>query len=159
MHPFVRRLGVSLAILALLVGSGAGVGAAARSGRLIPVAFPFALALILVLRRFGAPAERWGWAAFTLWLGSTYLATGGSRETVALAAYGLAGVLGAVWSPYILAAAWLLHPVWDFVPRTLPVLLTDLPTACLLFDIPIGAYLAWEGYRGRWAARQQATTR
>ena len=67
MHPFVRRLGVSLAILALLVGSGAGVGAAARSGRLIPVAFPFALALILVLRRFGAPAERWGLSLIHIW--------------------------------------------------------------------------------------------
>ncbi len=148
-----NRAGQTLLVLAIIVASGAGVSAAARAGVLIQAAFPFAVGLVVLLRLFPAPAERWAWVGFTVWLGSTYLATGAAMERVALVAYMVAAALGAFVSPLYLVAAWLLHPVWDFLPRTLPPLLTDLPVACLLFDLPIGAYIAWAWKQRRWDRR------
>ncbi len=58
--------------------------------------------------------------------------------------------MGVFKSSYFLALVWLLHSVWDFVPRDLPILLKDLPNACILFDLPIGLYLLWGSRQKHW---------
>lgn len=140
-------LTVAITLLAILVSFG--VSAAAQAQVLIPAGFPFSLALILVLHLMGRKPGLIGFAVFTMWLGSTYLTTGSPLETMLLLIYiGLAAA-GLFVSPYALALAWLFHPVWDFLPRDLPPLMTDLPLACILFDIPIGLYLVWATRTGR----------
>jgi hypothetical protein len=83
-------------------------------------------------------------------LGGTYLSTGKPIEYAIFFLYFVLTALGIFKSPYFLAAAWLFHPLWDFLPRTLPDKLHDLPVACALFDTPIGLYLAWGGWKKRW---------
>lgn len=146
----VKGAGRTVYIVLLLYLAGLAIGSAAREHMLIPVALPFAAALVLAARVLGPRTELAAWAVLTVWLGSTYLQTGATRETVAFVVYAGLALLGAFKSPYVLAAAWLLHPLWDFVPRELPALLTDLPAACILFDVPIGLYLLWNARKGRW---------
>lgn len=43
------------------------------------------------------------------------------------------------------AAGWLHDPAWDFLPKPWPAAKVDLPVAGLLFDLPIGFYLARAG--------------
>lgn len=55
-------------------------------------------------------------------------------------------VSGLTWSPWWLAAGWLLHAGWDalhhagrrgdYVPRAYPMF-------CLAYDVPLAAYAAW----------------
>lgn len=140
-------LTVFITLLTILVSFA--VSAAAQAQVLIPAGFPFSLVLILVLHLMGRKPALIGFAVFTMWLGSTYLTTGSPLESVMLLLYiGLAAA-GLFISPYALAVAWLFHPVWDFLPRDLPPLMTDLPLACILFDIPIGLYLVWATRAGR----------
>ena len=145
----LRQSGATVYVILLLILAGFGISAAANSATLIPAALPFALILILGLRLIGAKGEQIAWATFTVWLGSTYLQTNSPLEYVLLLIYVILAVLGIFNSPYLLAAAWLFHPVWDFLPRDLPPQLVDLPTACILFDIPIGLYLLWGTRTGR----------
>lgn len=141
-------------ILLLLFLAGWGIGSAARSQMLIPVALPFAAVLILAARAWGPRTELATWSMFTVWLGSTYLTTGTTSETIAFVVYLGVAAWGAFRSPSVLAAAWLLHPLWDFLPRNLPALLQDLPTACILFDVPIGLYLLQQARTGRFSSRR-----
>jgi hypothetical protein len=55
----------------------------------------------------------------------------------------LAAIAGVVWSPWFLVAIWVLHPIWDLLPRDLPEQQHDLPIACLMYDLVVAAYLAW----------------
>ncbi len=138
-------------IVLVLYAASAAVGAASRAGMLIPVALPLAAALILAVRWLKPPAELAAWAVFTsLLLGGTYLSTGSPLETGALVIYFGLTALGLFRSPYFLTLAWLIHPLWDFLPRDLPAQLVDLPMACLLYDIPIGLYLLWGARQRRW---------
>jgi hypothetical protein len=149
----LKRIATAVYILALIFLAGLGIDRAATDKTLIPFALPAAIVLILAVRVFGPKAELAGWAVFTVWLGSTYLASSDTIapvEVVAFVVYLSFGLLGAFVSPYFLALAWLLHPVWDFFPRVLPDLLKDLPTACILFDIPIGSYILWFTVKNRW---------
>ncbi len=146
----LKPIAITLYILLLVFAAGFGIDSAFEHRVLIPFAFPFAIALILAIRVFGAKSELAGLAIFTAWLGLTYLQTGQTIEIVAFIFYVGLALLGAFKSPYFLAFAWVFHPVWDFVPRELPDLLKDLPTACILFDIPIGLYIFWFARRGRW---------
>ncbi len=146
----LKRIAVTVYILVLLYLAGFGIGSAAREDMLIQIAFPFAVILILGVRVLGERFELAGWAVFTVWLGSTYLQTGQTIETIIFVVYIGIALLGAFKSPYFLAFAWLFHPVWDFVPRELPDLLKDLPTACIMFDIPIGLYILWFTRKDRW---------
>jgi len=141
------RVASTVYALVVLLLTSAGVGAAARRGILIPVAVPFAGALIVTLRLLRPSAERGAWALFTVWLGSTYLSTGAGIETAAALAYVALALGGVFVSPWLLVAAWALHPAWDLLPRTLPDLLHDLPMACLLFDGAIALYLARVAYQ------------
>jgi hypothetical protein len=146
----LRPTATAIYILALVFLAGFGIDAAAQHQLLVPLALPFSVALILALRAFGAVSELAGLAVFTAWLGLTYVHDGGALETVAFAVLAALGLFGAFRSPYFLALGWLAHPWWDFVPRELPGLLQDLPTACILFDVPIGLYILWNARQGRW---------
>jgi hypothetical protein len=146
----IKRIAITFYILFLLYLAGFGIGSAAREEMLIQIALPFAVILIIAVRLLGEKSELAGWAVFTVWLGSTYLQTGQTIETIIFVVYIGIALLGAFKSPYFLAAAWLFHPVWDFVPRELPDLLKDLPTACIMFDIPIGLYILWFTRNNRW---------
>lgn len=154
-RAIVRGIAVASGILLLVMLTSAGVGLAARRGVLIPAALPFGVVLIGVLRTMGPRIERTAWAVFTFWLGTTYLQTGAGSETGLAVAYLLLGVVGAVRTPWGFVLAWAFHPFWDFLPRTLPAALTDLPTACLLFDVPIALYLGWSTSTGRWNVRSR----
>lgn len=145
------RTGEAIYAIVVLLLTSVGVGAAARRGILIPVAVPFAAVLVVALRLLRPPAERAAWALFTVWLGTTYLQTGATSETVMALLYLAAALAGVFVSPWLLVAAWAAHPLWDLLPRTLPALLSDLPTACLFFDLAIAAYLAWVTARGQWS--------
>ena len=137
-------------ILFLIMLTGSAIGTAAKAGYLIPAAVPFALVLILILRFMNPKLERIAWAAFTVWLGSTYVQLGNSIEYGLFFAYIALALLGVLKSPYFLVVAWLFHPAWDFIPRELPELYVDLPMACILFDIPIGIYLLSASRIKRW---------
>jgi len=139
----MKTIASTVYILFLIILTGSAIGAAAKASYLIPAAVPFALVLILILRFMRPNLERIAWAAFTVWLGSTYIQLGNPIEYGLFFAYVALALLGVFKSPYFLAAAWLFHPIWDFIPRELPALYVDLPTACILFDIPIGLYLLW----------------
>ena len=142
---------VYILFLFMLTGSaGSAIGTAAKAGYLIPAAVPFALVLILILRFMNPKLERIAWAAFTVWLGSTYVQLGNLIEYGLFFAYIALALLGVLKSPYFFVAAWLFHPVWDFIPRELPELYVDLPMACILFDIPIGIYLLSASRIKRW---------
>lgn len=153
MIRLARGLGAAVFLLVLLVATSAGVGLAARNGVLVIVAVPFAAVLVIVLRTLGATVERAGWALFTVWLGTTYLQTGAGMETALALVYVALGLVGAFASPWAFVLAWAGHPFWDLLPRTLPPLLVDLPTACLFFDGFIAIYLAWAIWNERWPIR------
>lgn len=147
----MKNTAITLFITVLLVASAFGVGAATQAGALIPAAIPFALALIFVIRLLGPKPELIAWAVFTTGLlAGTYLSTGGTLEYVIFVVYAVLSILGVFKSPYFLALAWLFHPIWDFVPRTLPTAMHDLPMACAFFDTPIGLYLLWGAWKKRW---------
>ncbi len=150
MKSILKNIANTIYILFLIMLTGSAIGAAAKAGYLIPAAVPFSLVLILILRFMNPKLERIAWAAFTVWLGSTYVQLGNPIEYGLFFAYIALALLGVFKSPYFLAAAWLFHPVWDFIPRELPELYVDLPTACILFDIPIGLYLLWTSRIKRW---------
>ena len=150
----LKRIATAVYILALIYLAGLGIDRAATDKTLIPFAFPAALVLLFAVRVFGPKAELAGWSVFTVWLGMTYLASSETIapvEVVAFIAYLGFGLLGAFRSSYFLAFAWLFHPLWDFFPRVLPDSLKDLPTACILFDIPIGLYILWFTFKNRWS--------
>jgi hypothetical protein len=149
----LKRIATALYVAVLIYLAGLGIERAATDKLLILFALPAALMLLLAMRVFGPKAELAGWAVFTVWLGSTYLASSDTIapvEVVAFVAYLSFGLLGAFRSPYFLTFAWVFHPIWDFFPRVLPDLLKDLPTACILFDTPIGLYILWFAYKNRW---------
>ena len=150
MKKILKNIAVTIYILFLIMLTGSAIGAAAKAGYLIPAAVPFSLVLILILRLMNPKLERIAWAAFTVWLGSTYVQLGSPIEYGLFFAYIALALLGVFKSPYFLAAAWLFHPIWDFIPRELPALYVDLPMACILFDIPIGLYLLWASRIKRW---------
>jgi hypothetical protein len=149
----LQRFAMAVYLLALIYVAGLGIERASSDKTLIQFAFPAAVVLILAVQVFGPKVELAGWGVFTAWLGMTYLFSSDTVavvEVVAFIAYLTCGLLGAFGSPYFLAFAWLLHPVWDFFPRVLPDSLKDLPMACILFDIPIGLYILWSAFKNRW---------
>jgi hypothetical protein len=142
--PILKSVAKTIYIILSVLAAGYSIDSASEGRILIPFALPFAVMLVLTVRFLGAKTELAGWAVFTAWLGLTYLQTGGRIEIATFIIYVLLAFLGAFKSPHFLAAAWVLHPLWDFVPRELPALLKDLPTACIMFDLPIGLYIFWQ---------------
>lgn len=68
---------------------------------------------------------------------------GDHAEVMIFGALVAIAVAGYYRSPWLLVFAWFFHIGWDFFPRELPELLSDLPTACMIFDGLIGVYLGW----------------
>lgn len=101
----LKRIGIAIYIVVALMAASMFIGRASAAGGLVVLALPFAVVLILALRVLGPQAELAGWVVFTVWLGSTYLTTGVTRESVLFFVFlGLAAVerspgsLGAVWA-------------------------------------------------------------
>lgn len=141
--------GITLYLVLHHIITSYAVGLAAHNHLLMIAAFPFSLILILSLCFLPKKSLPIAWAGLTLWLGSTYLSTGAPEEYAVLLACAVFAALGLFKSPYYFALPWLLHPLWDFLPRQLPPHLHDLPMACLVFDIPVGLYLWWASYTGQ----------
>lgn len=145
-----RRIVVGVWILFLVVLTTRFVGWMAGLDLLIPAAFALPLLPIGGMFWLRPAEERIGWSVFTVWLGSTYVASGLPADYVVFGLAVLCAVLGYLRSGWWFVGAWLGHILWDFAPHDLPARLQDLPTACLIFDGLIGAFLAWQVWRGRW---------
>jgi hypothetical protein len=139
-----KDLSVSLMTIyvgAVTVGFSYLIGLATQLGILIPAAFPLGVLLVLLFYWLPARVQLIGWAVATVWLlSSVYLGTS-DIEYVALIVVVVAAIAGVFWSPWFLAGIWMIHPLWDLVPRDLPEHQHDLPLACLIYDLVIGIYL------------------
>jgi hypothetical protein len=138
----MRKLAIVVWILCLVVLATYIIRISIRADFLLWAALPVGLIPIFGLRLLRPKEEQAGWVVFTIWLASTYVGIGSTSEMVATTVVVILGVLGYWKSPWFFVAAWWGHIIWDFVPRNLPELLSDLPMACVLFDGLIGAYLA-----------------
>lgn len=148
---FTRRLAVALCIAVIVLATASLARFSATQGTLILTAAPLALVPIAGLHFLRDAESRAGWVVVTFWLGLTYAASGAPTELAVCAvifALGLAGYFGSAWC---FPLAWFGHIAWDFVPRTLPEMFADLPTACMIFDGIIGIYLVAMA-RKRWAS-------
>ena len=155
-----RNISTTVYIVFLIIAAGFGVGAAMEAKVLIPAAFPFAAVLVGLLFWLNPKAELIAWTSLTVGiLAGTYVTTGNPIEYVVYLAYIVLAALGLFKSPYFLAAAWLFHPIWDFLPRTLPEKSHDLPVACIIFDLPIGLYLLYGSVTKRWSVFADEHTR
>ena len=126
---------------AVTVGFSYLIGLATQLGILIPGAFPLGVLLVLLFYWLPARVQLIGWAVATVWLLSgVYLGTS-DIEYVALVVVVVASIAGVFWSPWFIAGIWMIHPLWDLVPRDLPEHQHDLPLACLIYDLVIGLYL------------------
>lgn len=126
---------------AVTVGFSYLIGLATQLGILIPGAFPLGVLLVLLFYWLPARVQLIGWAVATVWLLSgVYLGTS-DLEYVALIVVVVAAIAGVFWSPWFIAGIWMIHPLWDLLPRELPDHQHDLPLACLIYDLVIGVYL------------------
>ncbi len=139
-------------IITLVVTTSLFVGVAAERSFLVPASPILPLIPILGLYWLKPREQLAGWSLFTIWLGSTYLGSGGPSEYVAFSIVSVLAVFGFLRSGWFLAAAWFLHIFWDFVPRDLPPMLEELPLACMIFDGLIGIFLAWRTISNPWHA-------
>jgi len=140
---WLRRAGVSVYIVFLVMGAGWFVGLAAERSVLVWSALPLPLLPIVGLHCLRPNERLAGWAAFTVWLGSTYAMTGIHNEVMVFGLFVALAVAGYYRSPWLFVVAWFAHIAWDFAPRDLPAPLADLPVACMIFDGLIGIYLSW----------------
>jgi hypothetical protein len=104
-----RLIVVAIYMVALVWVTGMAVGMAAQRGYLIAVAVPLPLIPILGLSILRRTEQRAGWVLFTIWLGSTYAATGVPSE---LAVFGVISLLGiaAFWSSPLAFPACMVRP-------------------------------------------------
>jgi len=160
----MKNIFKGLFIFLTIVFTSYGVGAAARSDRLIVAAVPFAFGLILIYRfLLGMRAEYNAWAVFLFWLGMTYITPNSptlTRELIIFGIYTGLAVAGVWISPWFIAFGFAAHIGWDFLPRELPAHFHSLPTACMLFDGIVACYIAWQTIIRRWISlgRQKALT-
>lgn len=126
---------------AVTVGFSYLIGLATQLGILIPAAFPLGVLLVVLFYWLPARVQLIGWAVATVWLLSSVYLGSSDLEYVALIVVVIAAIAGVFWSPWFLAGIWMIHPLWDLVPRDLPEHQHDLPLACLIYDLVIGVYL------------------
>lgn len=115
---------------------------------LLIAALPLGVFLVLLLAWLPSRSQLVAWGAITIWLLSTVYLGASDIEYIMLFAVVAASVAGVFWSPYFLVAIWIIHPVWDLIPRDLPDHLHDLPLACLIYDLVVALYLFWRTKRG-----------
>ena len=141
-----KDLSVSLMTIyvgAVTVGFSYLIGLGTQLGILIPAAFPLGVLLVLLFYWLPARVQLIGWAVATVWLLSSVYLGASDLEYVALIVVVVAAIAGVFWSPWFLAGIWMIHPLWDLVPRDLPEHQHDLPLACLIYDLVIGVYLVF----------------
>lgn len=132
---------VTLYIGTVTVGFSYLIGFATQAGILIPASIPLGVALVGLFSWLSPRIQLTAWAVATAWLlSSVYLGTS-DIEYLMLILIVVAAIAGVFWSPWFLAGAWMIHPLWDLIPRNLPDHQHDLPCACLLYDLVIGVYL------------------
>ncbi|MGB0652063.1 MAG: hypothetical protein ACPGQL_02585 [Thermoplasmatota archaeon] len=54
--------------------------------------------------------------------------------------------LASVWSPWLLALGWLLHPLWDLLHEPGPLATKIHPATvpfCIVYDVPVAALAGW----------------
>ena len=91
----------------------------------------------------GPREEMWGWFLLVVWVGARYGDAQLVQEQLAFLAFAMIGFLGLLFTPWLIAAAWLVHIGWNFMPRELSTYLADLPTFSLIIDVIISAWLGW----------------
>ena len=142
----LNRKDLSVSIMTIYVGAVTVgfsylIGIGTQLGILIPAAFPLGVLLVLLFYWLPARVQLIGWAVATVWLLSSVYLGASDLEYVALIVVVVAAIAGVFWSPWFLAGIWMIHPLWDLVPRDLPEHQHDLPLACLIYDLVIGVYL------------------
>ncbi|MCG8414420.1 MAG: hypothetical protein MI746_09405 [Pseudomonadales bacterium] len=143
MSATIRRILVGIWIVFLVLISTFLVNLGIEQSALI-IGAPFMVLLpILGLMMLKPKEELLGWSLFTIWLSITYLSSGVVIEYLASLLIVSLAIIGGLFVPTILPFVWIAHIFWDFVPRDLPLVLQDLPVACLIFDGIIGVYLFW----------------
>ena len=132
---------IAIYVGAVTVGFSYLIGIATQLGILIPAAFPLGLLLVGLFYWLPARTQLIAWAVATVWLlSSVYLGTS-DIEYAMLIVVVIAAIAGVFWSPWFIAGIWMIHPLWDLIPRDLPAHQHDLPLACLIYDLVIGVYL------------------
>lgn len=139
---------VSAYIVALVFVTSFSVQVGAEAGLLIWGAPVLVWIPILGLHFLPPNQRRAGWSLFTVWLGSTYATAATTNEILVFVLITALAVAAYYRSTWLFAVAWFGHILWDFFPRELPALLTDLPIACMIFDGIIGIYLCWTTWTG-----------
>jgi hypothetical protein len=132
---------MSVYVGVVTVGFSYLIGLATELGILIPAALPLGVLLVLLFYWLPPRVQLIGWAVATAWLlSSVYLGTS-DLEYFMLMVVVIAAIAGVFWSPWFIAGIWMIHPLWDLIPRDLPDHQHDLPIACLIYDLVIGIYL------------------
>jgi len=132
---------MSVYVGVVTVGFSYLIGLATELGILIPAALPLGVLLVLLFYWLSPRVQLIGWAVATAWLlSSVYLGTS-DLEYFMLMVVVIAAIAGVFWSPWFIAGIWMIHPLWDLIPRDLPDHQHDLPLACLIYDLVIGIYL------------------
>jgi hypothetical protein len=107
------------------------------------MALPLGLFIVALLAWLKPRVQLVAWSAVTAWLlSSVYLGTS-EIEYLMLILVLFAAIAGALWSPWFLVGIWLVHPLWDLIPRDLPEHQHDLPWACFIYDTVVGLYILW----------------
>jgi len=145
-----RHLLVTIWIITLVFVTSWFVGFIAEQELLVELAAILPVFPVLGLLWLRPQEELAGWALFTIWLGLTYTSAGTGLELSAFGIVVALAIFGYFKSPWFLVVAWFGHIAWDFLPRELPPLFNDLPTACFIFDGIIGAYIVFRIKSGRW---------
>jgi hypothetical protein len=131
----------SIYIGVVVVGFSYLIGFATEFGALIPAALPLGILLILLFYRLSPRVQLIAWALATVWLLSSVYLGNSPIEYFMLIVVVVAAIAGVFWSPWFIAGIWMVHPLWDLIPRKLSEHQHDLPCACLIYDLAIGVYL------------------
>lgn len=134
---------VAIYIGVVTIGFSYLIGLATDLDVLIPAAFPLGVLLVVLFFWLSPRVQLIAWAVATAWLlSSVYLGTS-DIEYFMLILVVIAAIAGVFWSPWFIAGIWMIHPLWDLIPRELPHHQHDLPWACLIYDLVIGIYLIY----------------
>lgn len=136
-------LGQTAYVSIVVVGFSYLIGMATEADILLLAAIPLGVLLVALLFWLPPRIQLVAWAAATAWLLSSVYLGQSDLEYIALVAIFVASLAGVFWSPWVIAATWLIHPLWDLIPRDLPEHQHDLPLACLMYDLVVAIYLVY----------------
>lgn len=128
---------------AVAVGISYLIGFGTQADLLLVMAVPLGLFIVALLAWLSPRAQLVAWSTVTAWLlSAVYLGTS-DLEYLMFFLVIFAAIAGALWSPWFLVGIWLVHPLWDLIPRDLPEHQHDLPWACFIYDTVVGLYILW----------------